>query len=42
MKKKKKKKHENLKPMGLSKSSAKRKVPSNTSLPQATRETSNN
>ena len=35
-------KHNNHKPMGFSKSSAKRKVHSNTSLLQETRETSNN
>ena len=34
-------KHDNLKPMGLSKSSAKGNVYSNTSLPQETREKSN-
>ena len=34
-------KHDNSKPMGFSKSSAKGKVQSNTSLPQETRETSN-
>ena len=34
-------KHDNPKPMGLSKSSAKREVHNNTSLPQETRETSN-
>ena len=34
-------KHNNPKPMGFSKSSAKREVHSNTSLPQETRETSN-
>ena len=33
--------HDNPKPMGISKSTAKRKVHSNTSLPQETRETSN-
>ena len=32
-------KHDNPKPMGFSKSGAKRKVYSNTSLPQETRET---
>ena len=36
-----KRKHDNLKPMGLSKSSAKGKVYSSTSLPQETREKSN-
>ena len=35
-------KHDNPKPMRFIKSSAKRKVHSNTSLPQETRETSNN
>ena len=35
-------KHDNAKSMGFSKSSAKREVHSNTSLPQETRETSNN
>ena len=34
-------KHNNLKPVGFSKSCAKREVHSNTSLPQETRETSN-
>ena len=34
-------KHDNPKPMGFSKSSAKGKVHSNTSLPQETREKSN-
>ena len=34
-------KHDNPKPIGFSKSSAKREVHSNTSLPQETRETSN-
>ena len=34
-------KHNNPKPMGFSKSSAKREVHTNTSLPQETRETSN-
>ena len=34
-------KHDNPKPMGFSKSSAKGKVPSITSLPQETREKSN-
>ena len=34
-------KHDNPKPMGFSKSSAKREIHSNTSLPQETRETSN-
>ena len=33
-------KHDNPKPMGISKSSAKRNVHGNTSLPQETRETS--
>ena len=36
-----KRKHNNPQPMGLSKSSAKGKVHSNTSLPQETREKSN-
>ena len=35
-------KHDNPKPMGFSKSSAKGKIPSITSLPQETREKSNN
>ena len=34
-------KYDNPKPMGFGKSSAKRKVHSNTSIPQETRETSN-
>ena len=34
-------KHDNSKPMGFSKSSAKREVHSHTNLPQETRETSN-
>ena len=34
--------HDNPKPMGFSKSSAKREVHSNTCLPQETRETSDN
>ena len=36
-----KRKHDNLKPMGFSKSSAKGKVHNNTSLPQEIREKSN-
>ena len=39
---KRKQKHNNLKPMGLSKSCFKRKVYSNTILPQETRKISNN